>query len=171
MSSKDYHGTDPLLRNPRNLHRNPLPPSHKPPIMKPWRQALKIDFTEHMEPKFPSEYTVKQQVINCFLLLITKWTSNRMSQPLFLNRSAVQHLLRAASQMKNLHLAGAQDFQIRLAGSKWTDPRKRASYTALEKYCPLVASINTCLPSICSCSSTSNIRSHTSRNSTWCCSL
>jgi hypothetical protein len=42
-SSKDYQGVDPLLRNPGNLHRNPLPPSHKPSTMKPWRQALKID--------------------------------------------------------------------------------------------------------------------------------
>jgi hypothetical protein len=57
------------------------------------------------------------------------WSQRRQrsgwSSPLRASRSAVQHLLRVASHMKNLHLGGAQFFQMRLAGSKPTAPTKK----------------------------------------------
>jgi len=54
----------------------------------------------------------------------------------FCKRSAVQHRLRTASQMKVLHLLGAQDFQSRFHGSKLTDPAKKALYADLEEKFP-----------------------------------
>jgi len=50
------------------------------------------------------------------------------SSPFLANLSAVQHFLWATVQRKNLHLLGAQVFQILSQGSKWIDPMKRASY-------------------------------------------
>jgi hypothetical protein len=55
-----------------------------------------------------------------------KGQSSGWSSPLFLSPSAIQHLSCSTSQIKNLHLLGAQNFHTRSAGSNWTEPWKRA---------------------------------------------
>jgi hypothetical protein len=47
--------------------------------------------------------------------------------PFLASRSAVQHLSCAASHKKNLHLFGAQVFQILSQGLNWVDPMNMAS--------------------------------------------
>ena len=82
----------------------------------------------------------KTHVVSRSWTVSSYWSHSRQragwGSPLFCKRSAVQHRLRMASQMKVLHLLGAQDFQSRFHGSKLTDPAKKALYADLEEKFP-----------------------------------
>jgi hypothetical protein len=88
-------------------------------------------------PKFPCKDIARDDMLHCFLFLVTnhitlleiKPSSSQhsgKSSPLLFNMSTIQHLLLIASQTNNLYLGAAQLFQILFQGSKTTTPIKKA---------------------------------------------
>lgn len=101
--------------------------SHTPPLLEHnfiqsrW-QMLQLQPIQDLPPYASREDTRDQDV----LAVSSCWSQRRhfsgWFRPRRAKRSAVQHLLRGVSQMKSLHLEGAQLFHIRSVGSKVTDP-------------------------------------------------
>jgi hypothetical protein len=77
----------------------------------------------------------KTHEINRCSIVSSAWSHNGQrsgwGRPLLARRSAVQHLLCATNHMKNLHLPGAQLFQILSQGPNCTAPIKNPSYADL----------------------------------------
>jgi hypothetical protein len=77
-------------------------------------------------PDSPRERAPSKNVCHSLLCLVTEHTSRPCSNWRRVSLSLVQHLSWHPSQMKNLTLGGAQDFQFNFQDLDTTDPWKRA---------------------------------------------
>ena len=85
-------------------------------------------------------WRAKTQDSNKWFIVSSSWSHrghfSRCAKPFLASRSAVQHLLWATNHIKNLHLPGAQLFQILSQGWNWMAPMNIASYADFAEYCP-----------------------------------
>lgn len=101
-------------------------------------------------------------------IVSASWSQRRhfsgWSRPRRAKRSAVQQRFREASQMKDLHLGGAQVFQILCAGSNRTFPLKKRPYADLDEYSLEAEWVQRCWSGTPGCSWKPCIKFQTSSN-------
>ena len=138
------------LLNPFFWSLPTLPLAFSPPLSKDGiflsrSKMTKTNSPQQTSPELSGEDTVCEDVLYCFIFLITEETLIRMWQT-----SLGQSVRSPATvpdcqpEEKFAFLGGAQDFQSLFHGSNVIDPRKKALYVEFEVKAPKASCFQTC---------------------------